>query len=147
MKKTLTIALLAAIPLVAVGSGVAYAHWGKDRHVERAQKFIKWRVNDVLEEIEASERQTEEVNRVVDGLIRDAVPMIEEHRRARGEFKEMFFGGAEPDVVHAAIDERMAKFSELAHKAADAALEVRGTLTPEQLDELKELLPDRPPRH
>ncbi len=147
MKKTITIALLAAVPLVAVGSGMAYAHWGKDRHVERAQRFIKWRVNDMLDEIDATDEQSERVNAVVDGLIRDAIPMIEEHRRARGEFKEMFFSDTDPEQVHAAIDQRMAKFSELAHKAADAALEVRGTLTPEQLDELKELLPERPYRH
>ncbi|MEL6544404.1 MAG: periplasmic heavy metal sensor [Myxococcota bacterium] len=143
-KKVVIVALLAALPLVAVGSGVAYARWGHGDRMERAQKFIKWRVNDMLEEIDATDEQSSKVNTVVDGLMRDALPMIEEHHRAKGEFHEMLFSDAlDPETLHKAVDARIAEFTEFAHKAADAAVELHGTLTPEQRDELREMLPRR----
>ncbi|MEM6730695.1 MAG: Spy/CpxP family protein refolding chaperone [Myxococcota bacterium] len=145
--KKITVFAAAVLPLLMLGATAAYAGWGKRSdgpNLERAQRFIKWRVNDVLDEIDATERQTDEINRVVDGLISDALPMIEEHKRTKGEFRELFFSESpDAEAVHAAIDERIAKFSSLAHKAADAALEVHETLTPEQRGELQEMLPDR----
>ncbi|MEM6531735.1 MAG: periplasmic heavy metal sensor [Myxococcota bacterium] len=145
-KKTL-IALAAIVPLVAVASGAAYARWGGNpgKRLERAERFIKWRVNDALSELDATEEQSTAINSVVDDLLSDALPMIKQHRSMKREFRSMIMT-EEPDrdAIRALIDERFSEFKQLAYKAADAALKVHGELTPEQLRELDEMLPRRP---
>ncbi|MEL6760375.1 MAG: periplasmic heavy metal sensor [Myxococcota bacterium] len=146
--KTTKYALLAAlvvVPLVGA-SGAAYARWGRAGNSDRAERFIKWQINDMLSEIDASDEQSAEVNAVLDDLIAKAKPIIEEHRSTRGEFRDMVLTD-EPDrdALHRLIDERSSRFVKLMHEAADAALNVNETLSSEQREELREVLPR--PRH
>ena len=146
--KTTKYTLLAALVVVPLlgASGAAYARWGRSNHGERAERFIKWQINDMLSEIDASDEQSAAVNAMLDDLLAKAKPVLEEHRNTRGEFREMVLSD-EPDreALHRLIDERSSRFVKLLHEAAAAALDVNETLSSEQREELREVLPR--PRH
>lgn len=148
MRKKTLYALAAVIPLVALASGAAFARWGgPGKRLERAERFIKWQVNDTLDELDATEEQSAAINAVVDDLLKDALPMIKEHRSMKRDFRAMLMvESPDREEIRALIDERFAEFKQLAYKAADAALKVHGELTPEQVRELDEIIPKRRPR-
>ncbi|MEO1173944.1 MAG: Spy/CpxP family protein refolding chaperone, partial [Myxococcota bacterium] len=80
-------------------------------------------------------------------LLKDALPMIKEHRSMKRDFRAMLMvESPDREEIRALIDERFAEFKQLAYKAADAALKVHGELTPEQVRELDEIIPKRRPR-
>ena len=135
MRKKTLYALAAVIPLVALASGAAFARWGgPGKRLERAERFIKWQVNDTLDELDATEEQSAAINEVVDDLLKDALPMIKEHRSMKRDFRAMLMvESPDREEIRALIDERFAEFKQLAYKAADAALKVNGELTPEQV--------------
>lgn len=146
--KRFIIAALAVIGLTATaGSAFAwFGHHAGDAHAKMAKikKFIDWRLNDVLDDLEADAAQRAEINRVKDRL----VELGEGYAKSRPETRKAFlaqWNAETPDAkaVHQLVDDRLDEIRALAHQAADGALEVHKTLNPKQRAEITKMITER----
>lgn len=137
MFKKLTIAASAVLAVVLL-SGFAFrgGHgWGRDP--ERIKQMVTWRLNDKLDDLDATEAQRQSIHAVKDRLFNDGAQLMEEQRAARTEaFAQLESDAPDAQKLHALVDERIDAMRAFAHKLTDAALEVHRTLTPEQRKEL-----------
>ena len=137
MMKKLAVAGSAVLAVVLL-SGFAFrgGHgWGRDP--ERIKQMITWRLNDKLEDLDATEAQVQSINAVKDRLFQEGVGLMEDQHAARTEaFTQLASDTPDAQKLHALVDARIDAMRAFAHKMTDAALEVHGTLTPEQRKEL-----------
>jgi protein CpxP len=137
MKKKIAIAASAVLAVVLL-SGFAFrgGHgWG--HNPERIKQMITWRLNDKLEDLDATDAQRQSINAVKDRLFEDGVQLMEEHHGSRAEaFTQLSSDAPDAQKLHSLVDARIDAMRAFAHKMTDAALEVHGTLTPEQRKEL-----------
>jgi Spy/CpxP family protein refolding chaperone len=137
MMKKLAIAGSAVLAVVLL-SGFAFrgGHgWG--HNPERIKQMVTWRLNDKLEDLDATDAQRQSINAVKDRLFDDGVQLMEEQHAARDEaFTQLASDAPDAQKLHSLVDARIDAMRAFAHKMTDAALEVHGTLTPEQRKEL-----------
>jgi len=142
MKKTIGIA--AGALLVAAGfvtlTGFAgcrgHGH-GHGRDPAEVAAFVGARVDDALDDLDATPDQRTRVNAVKDRLLaagqqaRTGNP--EAHQALLAEWKS-----SSPDAakLHALVDARIDAMRAFAHQAVDGGIEVHGILTPEQREKV-----------
>ncbi|WP_224248096.1 Spy/CpxP family protein refolding chaperone [Hyalangium gracile] len=136
MKKKIAVAASAVLAVVLL-SGFRGGGWGFHRDPERIKQMITWRLNDKLEDIDATEGQKQAVQGVKDRLFEDGKRLAEEHQATRLEVLTQLESDA-PDAqkLHGLVDARIDAARAFAHKVVDAALEVHRVFTPEQRKQL-----------
>ncbi|MEZ4464483.1 MAG: hypothetical protein R3F43_08240 [bacterium] len=97
------------------------------------KKFIDFRLNDMLDDLEADAGQRDRIFAVKDGLVQSAEQVFE----GRGELHTALldqWSTEKPDAatVHRLIDERIDELRGWPTEAADAGLQLHGILTPKQ---------------
>jgi protein CpxP len=127
--------LLWIVPVALVGfltlTGFAAHRCGHDP--ERMRARVTARVEDALDDLDATPEQRARVIALKDRMLQDGAAAREGHHAAvkalAGQWDQ-----ATPDAaaVHALVDARVDALRKLAHEAADAGLELHATLTPEQ---------------
>jgi Spy/CpxP family protein refolding chaperone len=127
--------LLWIAPVVLAGfltlTGFAAHRCGHDP--ERMRSRVTARVEDALDDLEATPEQRTRVLALADRMLQDGAAAREGHHEAvkalAGQWDQ-----AAPDAaaVHALVDARVDALRKLAHEAADAGLQLHATLTPEQ---------------
>jgi Spy/CpxP family protein refolding chaperone len=133
MKKMLTVG--SAILAVVLLSGFAWrgGHGGWGRDPERVKQFITWRLDDKLEDLDASEAQKKSIHAIKDRLFEDGKGLMQDQQTARAEaFTQLSSDAPDAAKLHALVDARIEAMRAFAHKATDAALEAHKVLTPEQ---------------
>ncbi|MFP2957098.1 Spy/CpxP family protein refolding chaperone [Myxococcus sp. 1LA] len=129
-----------AMLAVALLSGFAMRggpRWGKDP--ERVKQLVTWKLDDKLDTLDATQAQRQSIHAVKDRLFSDGVQLMQENRGVREEaFQQLASDTPDRQKLHALVDARIEAMRAFAHKATDAALEVHGTLTPQQRKELAE---------
>ncbi|QSQ23782.1 Spy/CpxP family protein refolding chaperone [Pyxidicoccus parkwayensis] len=142
--KKLAIAGSAVLAVVLL-SGFAFrgGHgWG--HNPERIKQMITWKLNDKLEDLDATDAQRQSINAVKDRLFDEGAQLMEEQHSARAEaFEQLASDKPDAQKLHALVDARIDAMRAFAHKMTDAALEVHGTLTPEQRKELADEFRER----
>ena len=143
MKRRITIV---AGTLLAVGGVVALAGWaggwcgrghGHGRDPAEVASFVTARVDDALDDLDATPDQRTRIHAVKDRLLAAGQDARAGHREAHdallAEWKS-----ASPDAakLHALVDARADEMRALAHQAVDAGVEVHGVLTAEQREKL-----------
>lgn len=143
-KKTLVAVLIATF--VTVGSAFAFGwrHRWHDPDPERVKAFVERKVEHVLDEIDADDKQREQIHALADELLEQAQGVFAQRGETRKVLLEMWKSD-QPDAaaVHALIDKRADELRALAHQAADAAIAAHGVLTPEQRAELAKRVEER----
>jgi Spy/CpxP family protein refolding chaperone len=127
-------AVVAAVGTIALLG--AFAGHGCGRHGHdpaQVAAFVSARVDDALDDLDATPAQREKIHAVKDRLLADATRLHESHAGDRGELVAQW-DAAQPDAakLHALVDARVDEMRKLAHEAVDSAIEVHGILTPEQ---------------
>jgi Spy/CpxP family protein refolding chaperone len=133
MKKMLAIG--SAVLAVVLLSGFAWrgGHHGWGRDPERVRQLITWKLDDKLEDLDATEAQKKSLHALKDRLFEDGKAIMHEQRGARDEaFAQLASENPDPAKLHALVDARIEAMRAFAHKATDAALEAHKVLTPEQ---------------
>jgi Spy/CpxP family protein refolding chaperone len=130
-------ALLLAVGFVTLtGFHGGCGHRGPRDPAEVAA-FVTDRVDDALDDLDATPDQRTRVHAVKDRMLAAAQQLRAGHREAHdallGEWKS-----ATPDAakLHALVDARAEEMRKLAHEAVDAGIEVHGILTPEQREKV-----------
>jgi Spy/CpxP family protein refolding chaperone len=126
----------AALTGFAGGCG-GHGHRGHGRDPAAMAAFATARVDDALDDVEATPEQRTRIHAVKDRLLASAQAAREGHTDDHALMLEAWRSPS-PDAaaLHARVDARLDAMRALAHQAVDGALEVHATLTPEQRDEL-----------
>ncbi|NMO20872.1 periplasmic heavy metal sensor [Pyxidicoccus fallax] len=137
MKKKLAVAGSAVLAIVLL-SGFAFRgghRWGHDP--ERIRQMITWKLDDKLDDLDATDAQRQSINAVKDRLFDEGKQLMEEQHSARAEaFTQLASDNPDAQKLHSLVDVRIDAMRAFAHKLTDAVLEVHRTLTPEQRKEL-----------
>lgn len=143
--KRFIIATLAVVGLTATaGSAFAwFGHRGGHAHA-KIKTFIDWRINDVLDDIEANTAQRDRVNAIKARMFEAAEGFAKSRPETRKAFLAQWNAATvDKAEVHRLIDERIDEIRAMAHQAADAAIEVHGTLDPTQRAAITKMITDR----
>lgn len=142
MKKIAGVALaglLAVVGVVALAGfrGGCGGHHRGGHDPERMAAFVTDRVDDALDDIDATPEQRAQIHAVKDRLVEAAVKAHQGRRATHDTILEEW-RSASPDAakLHALVDERVDEMRALAHEAVDAGIEVHGILTPEQREKI-----------
>ncbi|RKH53338.1 Spy/CpxP family protein refolding chaperone [Corallococcus llansteffanensis] len=138
MKKKLAIAgtaVVAVTLLTGFGFGGRGHHGSPDP--ERIKQMVTWKLDDKLDDLDATEAQRTSIHAVKDRLLADGQQLMEGQQAVRKEALTQL-ESPNPDAakLHALVDARIDAFRAFAHKATDAVLEMHRTLTPAQRQEL-----------
>ncbi|MBN8465791.1 periplasmic heavy metal sensor [Corallococcus exiguus] len=137
MKKTLVIAGTAVVAVTLLtGFGWGRHHRGTP-DPERINQMVTWKLDDKLDDLNATEAQRSSIHAVKDRLLNEGQSLMEGQKAARSEAVAQL-ASETPDSakLHALVDARIDAARAFAHKAVDAVLEVHRTLTPDQRKEL-----------
>jgi Spy/CpxP family protein refolding chaperone len=130
MKKKLAIAASAVLAVVLL-SGFRGGGWSRDP--ERIKQMITWKLDDKLEDLNATEAQKQAIHGVKDRLFDEGKALATEHQATRVEvLSQLESDYPDAQKLHGIVDTRIDAVRAFAHKVVDAALEVHKVLSPEQ---------------
>ena len=142
MRKTIGIAagaLLATVGFVALagfGCGRGHGH-GHGRDPAEVAAFVTARVDDLLDDLDATPEQRARINAVKDRMLEAG---RQSHAGQPGTHEAVLaeWQSASPDAakLHALVDQRIEAMRAFGHQAVDAGVEVHGILTPEQREKV-----------
>lgn len=129
--------LVAAAGIVALagfrGGCGGHGHGPGGHDPEQIAAFVTNRVDDALDDLDATPDQRVRIHAVKDRMLA-AAAKAHDGRRADHDVILAEWKADSPDraKLHALVDERVEAMRALAHEAVDAGVEVHGILTPEQ---------------
>jgi len=126
--KILPIAL--ALAVLSAGALTACHH---HRDPARVQAFLSHRVDDMLDDVKATDAQRQQIRAIADKLLADGQALHTGHAQVHSQLLALWQSD-QPDAaqVHAIVDGRAATMKAFADEVADAVLQVHAILTPEQ---------------
>jgi Spy/CpxP family protein refolding chaperone len=130
------LALLAGfVGLTGFGGGGCGHRHGRDPAAVAA--FVTDRVDDALDDVNASPDQRTRIHAVKDRMLA-AAKEVHADQKATHDALLAEWKSAAPDgaKLHALVDARVEEMRKLAHEAVDAGVEVHGILTPEQREKV-----------
>ena len=144
MKRWQKVALLVvlgsstAVALAGFGGGGMHCGRGKWSDAD-VQKHTTMFTEHLLGDINATDAQRTQIMALKTNLVQSGLELRGERKEMHQEMMEIW-KSPNPDAakVHAAVDARVEEMKAFAHEAADAALELHKTLTPEQRQALAE---------
>jgi Spy/CpxP family protein refolding chaperone len=139
MKKTAirTVVVLTAVGLVATVVACSRPCARHRMNPEKAKKFVTWKVDDVLDDLEATDEQRQEIHAVKDKVFEDVRVLKEDLRGDRMTFlTEMKKDKPDSDLLHRKLDGHINRLRAFAHQELDNLLRAHASLTPEQRAQL-----------
>jgi periplasmic protein CpxP/Spy len=124
---------LGIVALTGFRGGFGCHGHGGPRDPAQVAAFVTERVDDALDDLDATPEQRTRIHAVKDRLLEDVQAAraghAEAHAAVLGEWK-----AESPDAtkLHALVDERIEVLRGVAHEAVDSGIEVHGILTAEQ---------------
>jgi periplasmic protein CpxP/Spy len=141
-KKTLGAGAAGALLLGGAAALTGFAggcghHGGHGRDPAAMAAFVTDRVDDALDDLDATPEQRARIHAVKDRLLAKA----QETHAARGDTHSELLAAwrsETPDAarLHALVDQHVDAMRAMAHEAVDGAIEVHDTLTPAQREKL-----------
>lgn len=129
-KKSLLIGILIiAISLLAVSACKRKSF----HNPERIKSIVSWHIDDVLDDIDATDDQIVKINAIKERVLND---LIEKYKKGKAHKLSAVKAWEKDEVdmesVYAKIDERLSERKKTAYMIADAIKEIHGILTKEQ---------------
>ncbi len=127
MKKILSTLLVAAVVVTGALTLTAFRHHGDPT------RFVTNRVEDMLDDVKATDAQRQQIHAIVDKVIADGKALHASHADTKNQLLAQWQAD-QPDAsqVHAIVDARADSMKKFADEVADAVLQVHGILTPDQ---------------
>lgn len=134
--KTQNVQLLLAVGGILALGGFAGCHRGPGGHhrdPKEVAAFVTERVEDALDDLEATPAQREKILAVKDRLLAEGLKARGDRDALHTELLAMWKADAVDRArLHAIVDQRIDALRAFAHAAADGAADAHDTLTPEQ---------------
>lgn len=124
-KKMFVIAALSAFSLGAFSLSAAGCGGSHHREMspERAKKMASWKLDDALDDVDATEGQRKAVEAAKDRLIDRAFELRQDEEASREALRaELLSDAPDKALVHKLVDETADRWRAFAHEAADEAL-------------------------
>ncbi len=129
-----TLVVLGIAGTAAVGCA---RHRSRFDDPERVKKVVAWKVDDLLDEVDADEGQRASFNTATSKIIDDGFKMKETHKANHDEFHaELKAASPNSDKLHEMIDRRVSELQAFAHRTLDTFLVAWNELTPQQRTEV-----------
>jgi len=127
MKKILSSLLVLAVLATGALTLTAFRHHGDPA------RFVTNRVDDMLDDVKATDAQRQQIHAVVDKVVADGKALHASHADVRSQLLAQWQAD-QPNAaqVHALVDSRANAMKKFADEIADAVLQVHGILTPDQ---------------
>lgn len=126
------------VTLAGVAAVIALAGFGRcggpnSRDPAQTAAFVTDRVDDVLDDLDATDAQRQQIHAIKDRLLAKGLELHQQGEPLHGEVLAQW-ESASPDRarLHALVDQRFEAMRAFAHDAVDAGIEVHDILTPEQ---------------
>jgi Spy/CpxP family protein refolding chaperone len=136
MKTKRTLILLAAGGLLAATGLAAGCHRGPGGHHRdpaKVAELITERVDDALDDLDATPAQRENIRAIKDRLLAEGAKAHGDRKALHAELLAMWNADAVDRArLHAIVDERIDAMRAFAHAAADGVADAHDVLTPEQ---------------
>lgn len=129
------------LALAAVGLLSGFTRCGHHREIDaaRIERGAERIVEDVADEVDASDAQTEQMRGLAKRLTPQVLPIVKGHRALKSDLQKAWSEPApERAPLHAELDAQLDRVESLLHDALDVALDLHGLLTPEQREEIAE---------
>jgi protein CpxP len=141
--KTIVLAVLGvAAAIVAVSCTSTCGHHHRDP--AKAAKFITWKVNDVLDDLKATDAQRVKLLSVKDRLLATGLKLHAQQQPVHDEIERQWRSDqVNGQQLRNLADQQLAALQGFVYQAIDALAEVHATLTPAQraklADDLKKV--------
>jgi Spy/CpxP family protein refolding chaperone len=126
-------ALVAAVAAVALLTAFHGGWHGHHRDPAEVAAFVNARVDDALDDLDATPAQRDRIHALASGLLADAMKLRD---ASAGTHRELVaqWDAEQPDAarLHALVDARIDALRAVAHEAVDDAVQAHAVLTPEQ---------------
>lgn len=128
-------AVLGVVALTGFAGGCG--HHGHPRDPAQAAKFVNARVDDLLDDVDATPDQRTKLHAIADRMLAEGQALRADHAQVHDELLAQWKAET-PDKakLHALVDARMDELRKLAHDAVDAGVEAHDVLTPAQREKL-----------
>ncbi len=125
---------LAGLGTLLVAGGAFARHGFHHRHdPERFKTIINWKVDDVLDDINATDDQRAKINAVKDRLFEEGVKAHGDRDAMREKLMQAWLSdNPDREMLRNLANEKHAAMQAMADKFIDGAIEVHAVLTPEQ---------------
>ena len=141
MKKKIAIAASAVLAFVLL-SGFRGGGWGWHRDPERIKQMITWRLDDKLEDLQATDAQKQAVHGVADRLFEEGKLMAQEHEGVRVEvLTQLESDYPDSQKLHSIVDTRMGVTTILAVSRTQGSVYVSSSTSAEAVT-FRPQLPD-----
>lgn len=139
-KKLLTLFFAAtSVVFLAGWHGGCGRHYTPEEKAARIERHSETMVEDVMDDLDATEDQRRAAQVIRVRLVAEALPMLEGQEKAKQLFKQQWASDRpDPDLLRRVVDERVDAFRRVLHLAVDGAVELHEILTPAQRQELAE---------
>ena len=130
-----------AVGVLAVGA-MGCGRGGE--RAERMEKMVQWKVDDLLSELDATQAQKDKGRALANDVLAEARSTVTQSEASR-EALLAEWKSTKPDraKVRAIIDTQLEAMRTVAYQAADSAIELHATLTPEQRAQASKRLEQR----
>jgi hypothetical protein len=132
--------------ILVLGGAVAFStaacsHRGHGKMTpERMKTIATWKVNDVMDDIDATTAQRKVVLEQTHKVLADFGKLHAQSEANHGKLiAELESSQPRADVLHAMVDERTEAFKGVLHNAVDALLVAHGALSSDQRAQLAEM--------
>ncbi len=133
----------AAIAVAVVLGGVALVGWsgcghhGGPRDPAQVAAFVNGRVDDLLDDVDATPDQRTKIHAVADRMLAEGQALRADHAKVHDTLLAQWKADTvDKAQLHALVDARMDELRKLAHDAVDAGAEAHDVLTPAQREKL-----------
>jgi Spy/CpxP family protein refolding chaperone len=128
---------LAVVLGVVTLSGFGCSHHGHPRDPAQVAKFVSGRVDDLLDDVDATPDQRTKIHAIADRMLAEGQALHADHAKVHDTIVAQWKAET-PDKaqLHALVDARMDELRKVAHDAVDAGVEAHDVLTPAQREKL-----------
>lgn len=118
-------------------------HHGSKRDPDKMRKFAMWKVEDTLDDVDATESQKKQILAIADQIVRDFQRLHDDKEKDHEAIlTELERDRPDAQVFHDLLDQRTAEFNKLGHRTIDRALRAWQILDRNQRSELLEEIRD-----
>lgn len=141
MKKVLAVVGLAVLSVTMLAGWRSY---GGPIDAQKLSRIVGARVDNVLDDVDATDAQRLKVKAIQERLIKDGIALRDQQKDTRKELLAQWeLANPDRSKIHSLVDQRMDELKAFAHKVADAMIEFHGILSPQQRATLTEKVKDR----
>ncbi|MDX9721180.1 MAG: hypothetical protein RBU37_10570 [Myxococcota bacterium] len=143
-RPSLRITLAFSLLLLLIGSASVGCRRQHDIDPDEAYRFVSWRVDDKLDELDATPDQRSKIHEIKDQLFDLGIAIRDDGRSLRQSLvAELSSDSPDAKLMHQEVDAFFDKAREAAHAAVDASVEVHQLLDASQRQTLLKQYQDR----